>query len=301
MKLHRSLFISQLLLLGSLFSCHPKTAENEKPSPIEIHKTHTAFSAGQNEYLNFSSVAAINKIATIENEYFRDRKYGVSKYYGTQWREMAENIMLDSSTSQYDDYLKRLSSSTVLKINNPKPDSLHCTLYAFEALKAGLTPDQLTQLDSLHKTIWKDREIAGWSIGYLLVKHFGWQAYLMIRPCSTEYDQCVKHYSKYKSYPVWKQPDIPLKNVFTIGEDDSLINHLLLQNEFSWGFSYQGYHTWITRYAQLKECIWSGSPSITYQESGHDEPLFESTDFNNYYDFNSHVVVVPQKLNVQKQ
>jgi hypothetical protein len=281
-----------------MFSCHPKTNENEKTKTKETNKIHTAYSTAKNEYLNFNSVAAINKVAAIENEYFRDRKHGVSKYYGTQWREMSENIVLDSNISQYDDYLNRLSRATGAQANSQKPDSLHCTLYAFEALKAGLNADQLTKLDSLHKTIWKEREIAGWSIGYLLVKHFGWEAYLMISTYSNEYDQCLKHYVKHKSYPVWKQPDIPLKKMFTIGEEDSLINSLLVQNEFSWGFSYQGYHTWITRYTELKECIWSGAPSARYDDFGYDNPLFVATNFYDYYDYNSHVIVVPPKLNI---
>ena len=35
-----------------------------------------------------------NRIATIENEHFNAIQDGVSRYYGTVWRENAENIRI---------------------------------------------------------------------------------------------------------------------------------------------------------------------------------------------------------------
>ena len=55
------------------------------------------------------------------------------------------------------------------QLNGVTPDSLHCTLYAYEGFKAGLTTAQLSELEQIHRTIWKSREIAGWSIGYEIV------------------------------------------------------------------------------------------------------------------------------------
>lgn len=275
------LFLSICLI----FACSHEPRKEKTPSIVE-EKIFTKYSNQSNEYTNFNSVNAINKIADIENEYFKDIKNSVSKYYGTVWREQAETKIVANNFSQYQAYLNTL---------NEKPDSLHCTLYAYEGLKAGLTKEQLEELESKHQAIWKSREIAGWSIGYLLVKDYDWQAYLILNKQSSEYNHCLKSYQKDKTYPVWKQPNIPLEAVYVIGEQDSLISNLLNQHEFGWGFSEQGIHTWITRYNELKECNWLGSPSLQYQDSEFDKPLFISTNFKNYFDYNSHVVIFPRK------
>lgn len=278
-----------LTIILFLTSC-----ENEpKMPPKEItaisNKPFAKYSNLQNEYLNFSSVDAINKIVAIENEYFVDFEKNASKYYGTVWRQNAEQKIIKDSLTQYQDYLNKLGEI--------QPDSLHCTLYAYEGLKAGLDDDQLKELENIHRRIWQSREIAGWSIGYILVKYFNWSAYLFINPNSQEYQHCLKSYRKNKTYPVWKQPNIPLKELYLIGEQDSLINHLLMQNEFSWGFSEQGIHTWITRFNILKECNWLGKPSKNYQAYDSEKPLFLKTEFSKYLDYDSHVIFFPKKLN----
>jgi len=236
------------------------------------------------KYIDFNSCKAINKIVDIENEHnFCLQNNVVSKYYGTLWRENAENTKINDSLNIYKNYINTLRKD--LK----KPDSLHCTIYAYEGLKAGLSENQFVKLEKIHKKIWKSREHAGWSIGYLLVTRFKWKAYLVISPDSKEFKHCIKSYKLNKTYPVWKQPNIPLEDLLIIGQDDDKINSILNKNEFGWGFSEQGIHTWITRYNKLKECNWMGSPL----PSENNIPLFITTNFKNYHDYNSHIIIFP--------
>ena len=151
-----------------------------------------------------------------------------------------------------------------------------------------------TQLDKYHKQIWKDREYAGWSVGYILVKYFNWSAYAFVAKHSVEYDRCMKNYRNHKKYYVWKQPDIPLTGIYDVNQDKAPIDSLLAQHEFGWGFSNQGIHTWITRYKDLKECNWVGAPSIKYDEYGYNV-LFKKTYFLNFTDYASHVIIFPPK------
>ena len=134
---------------------------------------------------------------------------------------------------------------------------------------------------------------AGWSLGYLLVKEWNWKAYLILDESSEEYEHCQKSYKKSKSYPVWRQPNIPLEKLLLLGKDNAEIQKLLQENEFGWGFSHQGIHTWITRFDELKECNWMGAPSKKYEVAT--KPLFLSTPFLSYFDYNSHVVIFPPK------
>jgi len=269
---------------------HPRTkvkhSSNCTKKAVIKKVIHTPYSTKENEYINFNSVDAINKIADIDNEYFQNRIDKFSRYYGTVWRKKAEQTMINDSLSEYQFYINQL---------NIKSDSLHCTLYAYEGLKAGLTNSQLTKLENIHQEIWKSREIAGWSLGYILVKHFNWNAYLLLHPNSNEYQNCINSFNRNQTYPVWKQPNIPLKKMYIIGESDSLINNLLNQHEFGWGFSEQGIHTWITRYNQLKECNWLGVPALSLQTTQYEKPLFITTTFSEYFDYNSHIIVFPPK------
>jgi len=281
-----------LMVFSVCYSCNeappvPPVVSNS----IEV-KLHTEYSQGKNEYFNFNSPKAINRLADIENEYFSNFDESVSKYYGTVWRQKAETYTTSDSTTWYNDYLNLLGPET--------PDSLHCTLYAYEGLKAGLTKDLNASLDSLHQLKWKKREIAGWSIGYLLVKEFGWNAYLLIDTLSAEYNHCINAYKRNKSYPVWRQPDIPLNDVYIIGKNDSLVKSLFENNEFGWGFSEQGIHTWVSRFDQLKECNWNGSPSKKYEEYEFSKPLFLNSNILEYRDYLSHVIIFPPKLEDSK-
>jgi len=244
--------------------------------------TYTTYSQGLLKYQNFNSESAINAIADIENAHFRAYNSGKSSdYYGTEWRKSAEHKMDQFGQSEYDKYCSELKTN---------PDSMHCTIYAVKALEIGM--DSLwNKLESYHQQIYEDHEHAGWSMAYILVKHFNWEAHLIIDENSSEYEQCLKHFKKHKSYPVYKQPNIPLKSMLLLGDQDQKINELLNKNEFGWGFSYQGWHTWITRFNSLKECIWLGAPSQIYEKSNL--PLFRETPFTEYTDYDSHIVVFP--------
>ncbi len=276
-------------LLGVLFllmNCNNSSTPIQESSLSAFEIIYTSKSQEENTYQGFDSPKAINAIAKMENQYFNNfERNRMSPYYGTVWRENAEKISYQNDTTIYQDYRINLQGEA---------DSLHCTLYAYEALKAGLDATIFEELETHHKRIWKDREIAGWSVGYILIKYFNWKAYLFLDPNSHEYNHCIQAYQKNKVYPVWKQPQIPLEKMYIIGQDNSSITALLEQHEFSWGFSDQGYHTWITRFTDLKECNWAGAPTQKYNDV-YAAPLFKKTSFLNYHDYQSHIIVVPPK------
>ncbi|MCI4669213.1 MAG: hypothetical protein MRZ79_13845 [Bacteroidia bacterium] len=274
-----------LLITLCICSCYPNKGQKEPARKFVADSIiFSSYSSLQNTYKNFNSPKAINRIAKIENEYFRNYDGRGSKYYGTVWREQAE---LHNSSITGQNLFTEFHSEF-----NLKGDSMHCTIYAVEALMAGMS-EKFEELEKSHRRIWKGREHAGWSIGYLLVKEWNWDAYLIIDPESEEFAQCKREFLSKKVYPVWRQPDIPLKRMLIIGQDDSLITQLLSQHEFGWGFSHQGIHTWITRFDQLKECNWLGAPGKKYEITS--KSLFLKTDFLKYKDYASHVVIFPPK------
>ncbi|MFI8606465.1 hypothetical protein ACIGCP_18505 [Cellulophaga baltica] len=251
-------------------------------------RVFTAPSQLRNEYSNFNSVDAVNKIAEIENEYFNSYPTVGSIYYGTQWyADLEQRTIEKDSISVFQKY--------GLEKNNIKLDSMHCTIYAVKALESGFGAEFET-IKERHKAIWSNREYAGWSLGYILTKFYHWKAYLIISKNSEEYISCLSNFKKDKKYHVWKQPNIPLEGVFDVDEDMSEIQQLLNANEFGWGFSDQGWHTWITRFDSLKECNWWGAPIKKYDEENN-KPLFLKTKFSNYRDYYSHVVIFPPKIN----
>jgi len=290
-KIHLLCFLSLIVLgCGSSYIEKEETREpffNTTQIGEDSFKLYTKPSLLENTCIGFHAPKAINKLADIENEYFNSYKDSYSKYYGTVWKETAEYNLWgsesDTSINMFTHYLEQLKDE--------KPDSMHCTIYAIEALKAGFGSDFL-RLDHEHKKIWKQREYAGWSIAYLLTRDFGWTAYLFLDKDSKEYDRCIKNFKEDGKYHVWKQPNIPIKEVFDMEEDQQNINELLENHEFGWGFSEQGWHTWVTRFNVLKECYWAGSPSAKY---GENKPLFLKTNFIDYHDYSSHIIVVPPK------
>lgn len=259
----------------------------ELSTPKDSFVLHTKHSPNQYFHQGFNSAKAINRIAEIENEYFNNVEDSMSRYYGTQWKKFAQTAYEHSDSCNV--YLQYLSK---MKNQGKTTDSMHCTIYAMEALKAGME-NNFQEIDSLHKSIWKNREYAGWSIGHLLVKEFDWKAYLVIGKSSSEYDTCIKNFKKDKKYHVWKQPNIPLEQLLDFKDDEVYIDSLLNEYEFAWGFSEQGWHTWITRFDELKECNWSGAPSKDHASYGG--TLFLSTPFSEYYDYASHILVFPPK------
>ncbi len=270
---------TKLILLFFIFqSC---TSSNKK----DTYKIFTPLSTTKNNCIGFNSTKAINKVAEIENEYFNNYKKSVSKYYGTVWAKNAKQNFINDSMSVFDDYKKE---SKKLKTNK-----MHCTIYGMKALKAGLGSNFL-EFEKRHKKIWKNKGYAGWSVAYILTKYYNWKAILILSKKSPEYALCIKNFKKDKKYHVYKQPDIPIEKVFDFDDDKKQIENLLKLHEFGWGFSYQGWHTWITRYDKLKECNWAGSPSIKYTNKTA-KPLFIKTKFIEFYDYESHVIVFPPR------
>ena len=111
-----------------------------------------------------------------------------------------------------------------------------------------------------------------------------------------EYNRCMRNFKNNKKYYVWHQPDIQLEKVFVYGKDENAMTELLSKHEFGWGFSYQGIHSWITRYTDLKECMWDGAPCRKYNFS-NSQYLFKSTPFLEFNDYYSHVIVFPPLQN----
>lgn len=270
-----------------LIACTKGQTAASDSAPILSQDTtiYTEYSQLDNLYEGFHSPNAINQIADIENTHFRQYKDRVSPYYGTEWRTYMEgDFALDSVTNSYQLYLNRLGQQA---------DSMHCTIYAVKALEAGMGSARFAELEASHQRIWGSREHAGWSIGHLLVKEWGWKAYLILDSTSNEFDHASCSFRRHQSYPVWRQPDIPLEQRLILGKDDSTIATLLNQHEFGWGFSEQGIHTWITRFDVLKECNWLGAPNKAFAFNAL--PLFLKTPFLEYRDYASHVVIFPPK------
>jgi len=269
-------------------------SSEEKKVPVAPRRDtfdviYTKYSNLPNTYKGFNSPEAINRIADIENEYFNNFDHSVSRYYGTEWYEKYGRVYISRGKRRFDAYKEDLALVT-----DAKPDSMHCTLYAIEALKAGMGT-KFDTLEKYHKEIWRGREHAGWSIGHILTKYFNWRAYLFISEKSKEYKDCLKSYVAGGLYDVYDQPDIPLERAFFIESEQDKIEELLLQNEFGWGFSYQGWHTWITRFDTLKECRWLGAPGKKYRPWNSKIELFTKTKFLEYNSFNSHIIVFPPK------
>ena len=274
-----------LLALCIVISCNTTAPKSEVA--VESPRIFTQYSDLPNSYQGFHSPHAINAIATMENRYFNTYEKGTSSYFGTVWASHAEaSHTRDGSLSTFDIYQNSLPDSAC-------PTPLHCTIYANIALQAGLG-DQWKKLSDLHEKQWGNREYAGWSVAWLLCKHFGWKAYLIIEEGSPEYEVCKRAFRRNKIYPVYRQPAIPLEASLEPGRDDEQIQQLLEVNEFGWGFSYQGWHTWITRFTDLKECYWGGAPSRDLVQPG-DAPLFLETPFLAYRDYASHVICFPPR------
>lgn len=236
----------------------------------------------ENKYEGFNSVTAINEIAKIENNHLNDFDEQGSQYYGTIWEQNSQLFFHNDSQTIAQHYFENKNRSEL--------DSMHCTIYAMKALEQGLDTN-FAEFSQLHTRIYDEHEHAGWSAAYILTKYFNWTAYLFISKSSAEYEQCLNSFQQKKEYPVWAQPNIPLGGMYDFDNQKDEINQLLSQNEFGWGFSYQGWHTWITRFEELKECNWAGSPYIEYGSTS----LFQSTPFTSYYAYNSHIIVFPPK------
>lgn len=233
----------------------------------------------------FNSDKAIQHIQQIESEWKTDHEKGFSRYVGTEWLKAAQTTQWITDSSVFDHYQHRLSDSMGIC-------PLHCTHYAIEALRAGMGEEAFSRMDSIHEKIWGKREYAGWSVAHVLTKYFDWEAIGAVYPYSEEYDQVKKSFKLRRAYPVWRQPDVHLKTLYELPEQGDSLNIFLKKHPFGWGFSIQGWHTWITHYNELWECNWWGSPSAYYEETGT-KPLFIHTPFTDFLDYDSHVVCFP--------
>ncbi|AUC76309.1 hypothetical protein [Olleya sp. Bg11-27] len=279
-----------LLLISLSYACKQKTKTltSSQNKAIDSFKVYTHPSRLDNDYLHFNSPDAINTIANIENAYFNDYNNTVSNYYGTQWYySVGQRLYSSDSSTVFEHYASEQKTITL--------DSMHCTIYAVKALESGFGTT-FENIKKQHTKIWSDREFAGWSLAYILTKFYNWDAYLFISKQSSEYKACLQNFKTDKTYHVWKQPNIAIKNVFDVDDDKDQITTLLKANEFGWGFSEQGWHTWITRFEYLKECNWNGAPAKKY-DIDNNKPLFLKTKFTNYTDYDSHIIVFPPKKN----
>ncbi len=294
--------ITSIALLGILLSCANNDSQTNSilninsvtkifnpPKEEYKYKTYTPKSELENHYIGFNSPNAINRIAEIENAYFNDSKTGFSKFYGTVWKEYAMENYTDEDSIQIFDYYQ-----SKMQEKDENIQSMDCTIYAVEALKHGLG-DKYKAVRNYHRQIYKNQGYAGWSMAYILTKYYDWEAYLIVSETSEEYSSCLTNFKKDKKYHVWKQPDIPIERLYILEKEVSDIDRLLLENEFGWGFSEQGWHTWITRFDTLKECNWIGSPSVVEDPLNFNIPLFLQTKFTDYTDYASHVIVFPPK------
>ena len=152
--------------------------------------------------------------------------------------------------------------------------------------------EEYSKLLKYHNEIWAGKGFAGWSVGHLLVDRFGWKAYAFIESYAKYYHHYLSHFKDKNEYPVYKQPNIKIEAYYMLGKEDDKIEKLLKRVQFSWGFSEDGIHTWITNYQNLLECHWDGVPAARYYNS-YLPDLFETTRFLEYKDHDVHIIVVP--------
>lgn len=235
----------------------------------------------------FNSNNAMERSNELVEEHWRNYHKGVSRYYGWVWLDNDAKDKSIGDVSFYEDYLQELESRNLRKIR------MDCTIYCAKVLKAGMGSDEYSKLVGFHDKIWAGKGFAGWSVGHLLVDKFGWKAYAFIEPGANYYHHYTSHFKDKNEYPVWNQPNIKIEEYFILGEDDTKIAELLSKHKFSWGFSEDGIHTWITNYNDLLECHWDGTSSAKYNSNNWLPDLFETTKFIEYKDYDVHLVVFP--------
>ncbi|MDP8203136.1 MAG: hypothetical protein P9L95_01240 [Candidatus Tenebribacter mawsonii] len=235
----------------------------------------------------FSSDVAIQKSNEMVDEHWKNYQNGVSRYYGWVWLKNYAEQQYIGNISFHDDYLQEL------KNRNMKQIRMDCTIYCAKVLKVGMGSQEYSKLVGFHDEIWAGKGFAGWSVGYLLVDRFGWKAYAFIEPGANYYHHYISHFKDKKEYPVWRQPNIKIEDYFILGQDDEQIEELLRKHKFSWGFSEDGIHTWITNYTDLLECHWDGSPAAKYNPNNWLPDLFETTRFIEFKDYDVHIIIVP--------
>jgi len=237
--------------------------------------------------LDFNSTKAIKKALSLEQEYFSNYDLGTNRFAGRLWLDYSKReTQKNNRKTLYEKYLEELSEKSL------ELYELDCTTYAEECLKEGLESINYKKLKQFHNEIWPGLGLAGWSTAYILTEKFNWKAYLFISSNAKDKDYYITNFNTKQKFPVYNQPDIKLENYFIKPQQDKDIKELLNKQEFGWGFSEQGIHTWITNYNNLKECHWDGAPSKKYNYKNF-PLLFETTKFNEFTDYNIHLIVFP--------
>ncbi len=237
--------------------------------------------------IGFNSKSAIDFSNQIIKEHWKNYNESVSRFYGRVWLDNYAKHQFLGEKSFYDDYLQELSNRNMQKIR------MDCTIYCAKVLKAGMGTDEYSKLVKYHNEIWPGDGFAGWSVGHLLVDKFGWKAYAFIEPGAGYYHHYFSHFKDKREYPVWRQPNIKIEAYYSLGQDNAEIEELLSKYKFSWGFSQDGIHTWITSYTDLLECRWDGPPAARYNSDEWLPDLFITTRFIRYKDYDVHIIVVP--------
>jgi len=239
-------------------------------------------------YYGFDSSEAIVRSDELVKEYLTGYFWNVSRLVGRVWLDYSEEISMSEKTI-YEEYLNELEKDSL------QMRRMDCTIYAEDCLKAGFGEDDFRRLKNLHNEIYPGKGFAGWSVSYLLTGNFGWKSYAFIKPGAKDYHHYLNHFKNNKEYPVRRQPDTKIEKFYFLGEDNEEIEQLLSENEFGWGFSEDGIHTWITNYTDLKECHWDGPPAEKYDPDNSFPLLLETTRFIEFYDYGVHLVVFPRK------
>ena len=258
---------------------------------ISFSSNHILFAQDQQinvNIVNFNSEAALNRSQQIVEEYFRDYSESVSRYVGRVWFDNISKGQSIGDISLYEDFLNELQSRNLEKIR------MDCTIYCQKCLKAGMSSEDYSKLVNYHSELWPGKGFAGWSVGYLLVDRFGWKAYAFIERDADYYYHYLSHFENKKEYPVWNQPNTKIEEFYILGEDNEKIEQLLSEHKFSWGFSEDGIHTWITNYTDLRESHWDGPPAERYNPDNSFPLLFETTRFVEFEDYDVHLIIFPK-------
>jgi len=263
--------------------------ETEIVEEPDTYRIYTEPSKFKNRCDGFNSVKAINKIAEIENEYFNNFKFSLSKYYGSVWYLYAKEVEWYCDTaSMYQCY------KTEIKRAGVKRKMMHCTIYGEEALKGGFGKEY-SNFMAKHRAFWGDDQPSGWSVAKILTDEYGWKAVLVLTPESDDFKKSKRNFENKKLYDVWRQPDVPISECYNKETQTEQIDSMLSKHEFAWGFSDQGCHTWITRFDTLKECMWDGAPSRKFSAGNEEGTLFRKTKFTEFTDYWTHIIVFPSE------
>jgi hypothetical protein len=239
---------------------------------------------------HFDFKRAEKRMREIERDYAKHYEKSASRYFGRRWARFAKTQRKKGAEQTvWQRYLQALGK------RKKRPQRIDCTLYAEQAMKAGLSARDFRRMWRLHRKTWGPRGLAGWRVGYLLVRYFGWTAYAVIRPDARYYYGYLEGFRR-GYYRVWRQPNSPIARYFIVGKHDRAIEALMRRTRFAWGFSDGGIHTWVISRGNIRENIWDAAPGKQFElPSGPltPYPMYKSTALARYRDYGAHLLVVP--------